>query len=150
MSKLVKILGVLALLLTTVEQASAASFLDTIVATASTEDFVVENLGPTSISLSGLFFSLNASGVPNLLNTNSSVVPAGLSFSEVLNNLTVGATYNASFTTSANPLVVSVSLSPVPLPAGFPLFAMALLVLGSVGYFGMRKKTSDETQRSAA
>jgi hypothetical protein len=39
---------------------------------------------------------------------------------------------------------IGAALSPVPLPAGFPLFAMGLIALGAFGYHSLRSRKNGE------
>jgi hypothetical protein len=54
--------------------------------------------------------------------------------------------YTSSYGVSGftgNSFSASFSVSPVPLPAGLPLFALALFALGIVGYRAARKQRAD-------
>jgi hypothetical protein len=134
MFKLVKILGVMAVLFGTVDHASALSF----TATASTEDYTITNQSLFTISGNVAFDT--SSNVTVFTTSPSFSLGLGASFSEPITGLTSGDVYHTVLNVTGNgtPTIVSESVSAVPLPAGFPLFAMALLALVSLAYFGRR------------
>lgn len=45
--------------------------------------------------------------------------------------------------------IVGETLSPVPLPSSFPLFALALMCLGAVGYYSRKGRAKDVPQADA-
>jgi hypothetical protein len=149
MFKLLKIVGVLALLVSTVEHASALTFTD-YTATSTTETYSVMNTGSASITLSQLVFQLFGTTTNLFSNAGPVTILAGTTFSETVGGLTVGASYQAGFSSDANPLSVTVGLSPVPLPAGFSLFVMALVGLGAFGYYGSRRNATAKADAFAA
>jgi hypothetical protein len=175
MQKLIKLLGLLALVATPINHASAAMI---------TEDlsFFFSSSAPFTIEPFNLAFQSGSSG--NLL---SSFTPAasygpgsGTVFSEIV-TLNTLQTYTLSFT-AAIPggffvgggsiipsgsfqslasvggsfppntpyFAAGVTLSPVPLPASLPLFALALLSLIAIGYGVTQTKQSSSTLNSEA
>jgi hypothetical protein len=156
MLKLLKGLGVVALAIWSIGSASAASV---------NEDIDVTYLSSASFSLSSLSLTLGSG--PNLITGYSGTSygsGSGTVFNEVV-SLIAGDTYtfsfNGSFGSGSAPIIassssetgggsftfangaafnVSATLSPVPLPASFPLFAMALIGLGMIGYRTARAK----------
>jgi hypothetical protein len=143
MYKLLKLLGVLAVVASSVDHASALSIsASPIFATQTTEEFSFSWSGSTTFSLSNLSFSSPPG--PNLLTTLSPFTTSGGTLSgsgklsEIL-SVTPGTPYTAAYTINGSlPNSINVQLSPVPLPAAFPLFAMALLGLGLFGYHTAR------------
>lgn len=147
MNRFLKIFGILAISLSSIGQASALSFTATTTSelfsftyTASSP-FTLSNLtltSPTNVNLLagtglGIYSGSAGSLITNLSNTISAVVSTVpgttyTSFPSVSATLISGS---FSFTSAA-------ALSPVPLPASFPLFAMALVVLGMIGYRSIR------------
>jgi hypothetical protein len=137
MFKLVKIIGVLAVMLTTVDRASALSF-----TTSTTSiDYSITNLSSFTINGDILFFTGFDPGSGGLsgLQTSTFTLLSGQNFSEVIAGFTAGGSYHTVFNGGGAGTPTSFAEA-VPLPAGFPLFAMALLVLGALGYVGTRKK----------
>ena len=146
-----RLLSILAVALLSIDQAAAAplsSFTSggSGTATGTSEDVVFSYSAASSFTLSGVTFSQPSTG--NLLGGAFSpfITLAGnnLSGTGTLSEIvstTPGKAYSFSYT--INPLANStiataVSVSAVPLPASFPLFAMALIGLGVIGYHRAR------------
>jgi hypothetical protein len=133
MCKLLKLLGVLAVVISSTHYASA----DTLIQ----EDFVFSYNTNGSFTLSDLSYS--TAGGPNLLNIPTYTYPGGGTILPGKGQLSEIITVDTSDKYTSNYSVTSftgtsssfgVSVSPVPLPASFPLFVMALLGLGLFGY----------------
>ena len=130
MNKLVKLLGVLAVVGLASGTASAATVLENFTFSWNTN-------GPWN--LSSLSYASPSSG--NLLSgpftTGPGVnLPSGPgSFSQVI-SVDTTQSYTTHYVSSLTGTSFSsnISVSAVPLPASFPLFAMALLALGVIGY----------------
>jgi hypothetical protein len=151
MYKLFKVLGVLALVASSTGQASASSVsIFPVQTTGGPEDLVISYSNTGSFNLSGLSLELGTPGSPpNVLASiagplqqyttvgGANIAGGSGSLSEIITAPT--GQYTISFNTTAGSFAAA--LSPVPLPAGLPLFAMALLVLGGLGYYGSRKNT---------
>jgi len=140
MFKLLKLLGVLAVVTSSSGHAYASSI---------TEDFVFSYSSSGSFTLSNLSYSSSSPPSGNLLlsspslGTFTSSTGGSLSGSGQLSQIisvNSGQTYSSNFTISGAPgtLTTSVSVSAVPLPASFPLFAMAIVGLGLIGYYKAR------------
>ena len=150
MYKLLKLLGALAVLASSGDRASALTLNSSsspIFATQTTEEFIFAwTSSGGNFSLSNLSFS--SPPAPNLLTTLSpfttslgGTLSGSGKLTEIL-SVAPSTPYTASYTLTSGtsfPSSVSVTLSPVPLPAGFPLFAMALIGLGLIGYNSARK-----------
>jgi hypothetical protein len=145
MHKLLKLLGVLAIVTSSIDNASALSMsFSPMSATGTSEEFVFSYSGSGTFNLSSLSFSSPSTG--NLLggplsiyttSTGGSLTGSG-TLSEIIST-TSGKAYTASLNiTGSFPESINVTLSPVPLPASFPLFAMALIGLGLIGYRAAR------------
>jgi hypothetical protein len=146
MYKLLKLLGVLTVISSSVGQASALSISTSpIFATQTDEEFIFAWTGSSTFNLASLSFAPSSSLSTNLLTTLSpytTTVGGNLSGSSQLTeilSLTPGTPYTASYSiTGSIPNTINVTLVPVsavPLPASLPLFAMALLFgLGLLGY----------------
>ena len=157
MYKLLKSLGLVAVLVGSIGQASAFSTtVYPVTLTGSPETFLLSYSSSDAFSITNLSLELgNPGSAPNLSATNpgplvpftSSVVSAANtiispltgSISEVFSG--PAGSYTFAYTTNATNSV-SLGVSPVPLPASFPLFALALLALGMVGYHAARPKFS--------
>jgi hypothetical protein len=142
MSKLLKLLGVLAVMTSSIGYASAATV---------QEDFVFNYSSSGSFTLSDLTYASTSTPNTNLptLFPYTTATGGALSgsgkLSEVI-SVDTGQNYfsNYSVTNSmGNTQSFSVSVSAVPLPAGFPLFVMALLGLGLFGYQTARSARSN-------
>jgi hypothetical protein len=144
MIKLMRLLSILAVALLSIDSAAAFSFTSggSGTATGTSEDVVFSYSAASPFTLSGFTFSQPSTG--NLLGGAFSpfITPAGSNLSgtgtlsEIVST-TPGKAYGFSYT--INPLAnatiaTGVSVSAVPLPASFPLFAMALIGLGVIGY----------------
>jgi hypothetical protein len=164
MLKLLKFLGALAVVTSSIGHANAASI---------TEDLALFAEGSQSYSLFDVSFGPTSSLGTSLISftgggpyaASSSPIPI---FSQNV-SLNIGESYTLSFEstygggvmgstsfnvsgspqalsagvqldpTTFSPLFfVSASVSPVPLPTSFPLFVMALIGLGMVGYYTTR------------
>jgi hypothetical protein len=149
MFKLLKVLGILAVVISSIGQASAfsgstfpvsvtGSFQDVIVSYSSATSFTL-----TDVSLqlgnpgAGTNFLVGGSGtLASYTGTSGGPIAAGSgTLSEIIS--APAGSYTFSFSTTADRL--SVAVTPVPLPASFPLFVMALIGLGMFGYHTSRK-----------
>jgi hypothetical protein len=139
MHKFFKLLGVLAIVASSIGHASASSI---------TEDFVFSYSSSSSFTLSKLSYSattppssnlLTSPGLSSYVSSVGGVLSGSGQLSQII-TVNSGQTYASNFTISGAPgtLTTSVSVSPVPLPASFPLFAMAIVGLGLVGYYKVR------------
>jgi hypothetical protein len=138
MYKLLKLLGVVAV----IASASGHAYASTL-----QEDFVFSWSTNGSFTLADLSYSSPTSG--NLLTgpfttATGGSVPAGSGTFSDLVSVDTTQHYTSDYTISnftGNVSTFSISVSPVPLPASFPLFAMALLLgLGLMGYHSVRSK----------
>lgn len=145
-----KILGVLAVAISSIGQASAfSSSVFPVALTGGPEDFLLSysSTGPFNLSNLSLESGTSGSG-PNLFavsgttffpytgSSSANNLSGTGSLSEVLS--APAGNYTFSYKTSATGSL-SLSVSPVPLPASFPLFALALISLGIFGYHTARK-----------
>lgn len=161
MQRLLGFLGVLVLVGLPVNQASAASISEDLTVT-------YQNLSGNIFTLSDFSFSSTSSGnLLTGVSGGSFGYGSGTLFNEIV-TVNTGQSYTFSFNGSfpggsfggADSLVVtggfqsigstaisinpfstysaSIALSPVPLPASFPLFALALVALGMFGYHTAR------------
>jgi hypothetical protein len=143
MLKLVKVLGVLAALFTTVDRASALSF------TASAPfTYSITNQSTFAIQGDIEFYSGLIPGSGTLQGqTDHFTLLTNQTFTEVINGLSGPLNTLLHGGGDGTPTKFAEA---VPLPAGLPLFAMALLALGAFGYFGARRKVTDQAATSVA
>lgn len=147
MYKFLKALGVLAAVISSVGQASAfSSSVFPVTLTGTPEDVLLSYTNPPSVptfNLNSLSLELGSSapfgpnvllGIAGPLTPFTSTSGATLAGSGTLSEIITApaGNYTFSFNTGAESLHFSVS--PVPLPAAFPLFLMALIGLGFFGY----------------
>jgi hypothetical protein len=140
-----KLLGVVALVISSIGQASALTLTTfPVIATGAVSDFVFTYSTSTPFTLSSMSLSLPPSSSNVLGGTLATyITPTGgsLSGSGSLSEMistTPGGLYKVSYDISGSlPNSISVSLS-APLPASFPLFVMALIGLGMMGYRSAR------------
>jgi hypothetical protein len=143
MYKLLKLLGVLAVVTSSINYASASTL---------EEDFVFSYSTNGSFTLSNLSYASTPGGTNLLTSLSPYTSPIGGSLSgtgtlsEFISvDTTKSYVSNYSVANATGQFQsFSVSVSPVPLPAGFPLFAMALICLGLIGY-----RTARTTSRVA-
>jgi hypothetical protein len=138
MYKLLKLLGVLAVVASSMGHASATTLL---------EDFVFSYSTNGSFTLANLSYSSSSPPGPNLLTGlapyttfGGSIIAGSGSLSEII-SVDTTKSYVSNYSISnftGNVSSFSISVSPVPLPASFPLFVMALLGLGLIGYHTAR------------
>jgi hypothetical protein len=147
MLRLIKILGMCAVLFSSIDRASALSF----TADATSEQYQYTNESAFSVSLSSVLLFIGATQVSSP-SFSAVTLATGQTFAETISNLSVGTTYTTVPITVSEftPTKFAEAVGAVPLPAGFPLFAMALLALGSVAYFGTRNRSTDKTSLGAA
>jgi hypothetical protein len=148
MYRSLKVLGVLAAVIMSVGQASAfSSSVFPVTLTGGPEDFLLSYSSTGPFNLSNLSFELGTPGSPPNLFAASGTTFAPFTGSSSANNLSGSGTlnevfsapagnYTFSYTTTADSL--SLRVSAVPLPSSFPLFAMALIGLGVLGYQAAR------------
>lgn len=149
MPKLLKILSVVAAVICIGGTASAASI---------TEDFVFNYVSNTPFTITELSYSLAGSSNPNLLTglqsyvTTNPATPVYLSGSGQLSELiSINPSANYVTTVGVNPAIATYTatisaVSAVPLPAGFPLFALAIVCLIGLGYKARRDASSPSAQ----
>jgi hypothetical protein len=164
MFKFLKGLAVLAAVVSTIGSASAASLYDVDITFSNSDGFTLSSLSlaPSADPLNNVLGSFSAgpySGSGTILDEVVSLV-TGTSYSfsftgsttasatAFSGNATIFAqTVPTSTNTTLNGLFtinVASALSPVPLPAGFPLFAMGLIALGAFGYHSLRSRKNGE------
>jgi hypothetical protein len=137
MHKLLKVLGALAVLATSTNFASASTLQEDFIFFYDTNgSFTLSNLSYSSPPGGNLLTSL----APYTSSGGGIIGPGAGSLSQIISvDTTSSYVSNYSVTNfTGNTSSFSVSVSPVPLPAGFPLFVMALLGLGLVGYHSSR------------
>jgi hypothetical protein len=166
MFKLLKGLAVLTAVMSTIGSASAASLYDVDITFSNSNAFSLSSLSlapSTNLAdnLLGSFSPGPYAGSGTILNEVVSLV-TGTSYSFSFNGSTIAAPATAfsgnatifasTVTTSTNTTLdngnfsinIGSALSPVPLPAGFPLFAMGLIALGAFGYHSLRSRKNGE------
>jgi hypothetical protein len=155
MHRSLKVLGVLATVVMSVGQASAfSSSVFPISLTGGPEDFLLSYSSAGPFNLSNLSLESGTPGSPPNLFAASGTTFAPFTGSSSANNLSGSGTlnevfsapagnYTFSYTTTADSL--SLRVSAVPLPASFPLFAMALIGLGVLGYRAARRSGPTST-----
>jgi hypothetical protein len=137
MYKFLKLLGMLAVLTSSTGYASAATI---------QEDFIFSYSSNGSFNLTSLSYSTG--GVNQLTSspyTSSIAGPGNLlsgsgKLSEII-SVDTTKSYTSGYSilnATGNIQSFGVTVSPVPLPASFPLFVTALLALGLVGYRSTR------------
>lgn len=137
MNKLTKYLGVISLVLSFVSPSSAATL---------QEYFTFSYNTNGSFTLSGLSYS--HSGGSNLLSgiyttPGGGVIGAGSGSITQLVSVDTTKSYVSNYSVSNFTGTTSsfgISVSAVPLPAGLPLFALAIFALGLVGYRTARNR----------
>jgi hypothetical protein len=149
MYKLLKLLGALAVVISSTHYVSASTLVQ--------EDFVFSYNTNGSFTLSNLFYSTG--GGPNLLSFPFYSTPGGgfvaAGSGQLSEIITVDTTksYTSSYSVTnftGTSSSFGVSVSAVPLPASFPLFAIALLSLGLFGYHTTRTNGTLTNGRIAA
>ena len=158
MFKLLSFLGALALMMLPTGQASASSL---------TEELSIFYTSPGPFTINNLFFGIGTNLI-NLANRNPGPVTGGTNVSLFSQSVTVDTSqkytfsFGGTFAGSANDItitgtsqsfgafqspsgkfsiyLVGGNLSPVPLPASFPLFALALVCLAGFAYHTARAK----------
>jgi len=148
MYRVVRLLGLLALVISSIGQASAVSIqISPVTATGSLSDFTFSYSTAPSSPFTLADLSLSAPSGPNLLGgtlaTYTTPTGGNLSGTGTLSEIistTPGTQYTVSFDLAGGSLHSSVgaALSPVPLPASFPLFVMALIGLAMAGFYSAR------------
>jgi hypothetical protein len=152
MHKMLKVLGVLAIGLSSIGQASAfSSNIFPVSLTGSPEEVIISFSSTIDFNLNSVSLALGSppdptnvlAGIPGALLPFTTALGATIThgsgtLSEIIT--APAGNYTFSFDTTANGSL-NLSISPVPLPASFPLFAMALLGLGMLGYRAARTKS---------
>lgn len=138
MNKLTKYLGIISLVFSFISPSSAATLQEYL--------YTFSYNTTTGFTLSNLSYSY--SGGPNTLSgiyttAGGGVLGAGSGSISQLVSLDTSKSYISNYSVSGvggKTASFGVSVSTVPLPAGFPLFALAIFALGLVGYRTARKR----------
>jgi hypothetical protein len=153
MYKFLKALGVLAAVVSSVGQASAfSSSIFPVTLTGTPEEVLLSYTSNGTFNLNSLSLELGSSAPfgPNVLvggsltpftsSTGADITGSGPLSGTLSEIITAPAgSYTFAFTTGSDTLHFSVSA--VPLPASFPLFALALVGLGMFGYHTARRSS---------
>lgn len=149
MYKLFKALGLLAALISSVGQASAfSSSIFPVTLTGTPEQVLISYTSSGTFNLNSLSLQLGSSAPfgPNvLLGVVGQLTPfttsggASLTGSGQLSEIITAPAGNYTFSFNTGSDSLRLTVSPVPLPASFPLFALALIGLGALGYHAARK-----------
>jgi hypothetical protein len=161
MYKFLKVLGALAVVISSVGQASAfSSSVFPVALTGTPEDVMLSFTNPTSVptfNLNSLSLELGSSAPfgPNvLLGFTGPLTPFTSSFggtltgSGTLSEIITAPAGNYTFSFNTGAESIHFSVSPVPLPASFPLFLMALIALGFFGYQKSRTNSASVPRHS--
>jgi len=152
MRKLLKVLGVLAIAISSIGQASAfSSSIFPVSLTGTPEDVILSYSSTIDFNLNSVSLALGSppgptnvlAGVPGQLLQFTTAAGATIThgagtLSEIIT--APAGVYTFFFNTTANQSL-NLTVSAVPLPAGFPLFAIALIGLGMFGYHAARTKS---------
>jgi hypothetical protein len=144
-----KLLGVLAVAISSIGQASAfSSSFFPVTLTGTPEDIMLSYSSTVDFNLNSVSLALGSppgptnvlAGVPGALlpfttAAGQTITNGSGTLSEIFT--APAGNYTFSYNTGANGSI-NVSISPVPLPASFPLFAMALIGLSLIGYHTAR------------
>jgi hypothetical protein len=156
MYKFLKVLGVLAAVISSIGQASAfSSSVFPVTLTGTPEEVLLSYTSTGTFNLNSLSLELGSTPPlgPNVLLgiVGGSLTPftssggASLTGSGSLSEIITApaGSYTFAYTTGSDSLRLTVSA--VPLPASFPLFALALIGLGMFGYHTARTSVRTST-----